>query len=307
MPAPIVLFVYNRPQHTKITVHSLLDSPLAKQSDLFVFSDAERNTADADSVAEVRRFMHTVTGFKSVSITELSEHRGLAASVISGVSAVLNEYDSVVVLEDDLELSSCFLEYMNNALRLFATRSDIFSIGGYSYPPSVFPLNDSGYSEEIYLSPRFGSWGWATWRNRWELVDWSVADYRSFISDASRTKAFNRGGADRTHLLQAWFRKEIDSWAIRFDYAHFVYHAYSVRPLKTLVRNIGLDGSGTHCDGGTMADDTVSSVLPELDGNIVPNERVERLLASVHRRPLYKRVLDRIPWFRKFVAFIRHR
>ena len=91
------------------------------------------------------------------------------------------------------------------------------------------------------------SWSWATWVNRWNNVDWSIKDYNEFKNDRKAQKLFNRGGDDLTNMLQLQVEGKIDSWAIRWCYAHFINNAYCVYPVKSLVDNIGHDGTGVNC------------------------------------------------------------
>src|SRR5689334_19947926 len=114
--APITLFVYNRPEHTRRTVEALLKNELAAESDLFIFSDAPKKPESDESVRMVRDYIHAITGFKSVTIIERDRNWGLADSIIDGVTSVVNQYGRIIVLEDDLVVSAHFLEYMNTAL-----------------------------------------------------------------------------------------------------------------------------------------------------------------------------------------------
>jgi hypothetical protein len=135
---------------------------------------------------------------------------------------------------------------LNESLEFFKDRYDIFSISGYNYPPNIMKIPKS-YKHDIYLSYRFGSWGWSTWFDRWNKVDWEIKDYEKFKNDDKMIAEFNRGGSDMSDMLISQMEGRIDSWAIRFDYAHFKNNCYNIRPVKSLVHNIGFDGSGVHC------------------------------------------------------------
>lgn len=243
--SPIILFVYNRPWHTEQTVEALKKNELASDSELFIFSDGPKVEND-ENVKKVREYIKTVNGFKSVKIIEREKNLGLAESVITGVTEIVNKYGRVIVLEDDLKTSKYFLKFMNESLNFFKDRKDIFSVSGYNYPASIM-TPPPYYKHDIYLSYRFGSWGWTTWRDRWEKVDWEVKDYDEFRNDLTMQKKFNRGGKDMTDMLISQMKGRIDSWAIRFDYAHFKNNCYNIRPVKSLVNNIGFDRSGVHC------------------------------------------------------------
>jgi GT2 family glycosyltransferase len=137
--APIALFVYNRPWHTRQTVEALKKNQLFDSSDLIILSDGAKDQASAQKVEEVRQYLRTISGFKSVKIIERDCNIGLAQSIISGVTQVINEYGRVIVMEDDLVTSPFFLRYMNDALECYENEDKVISIHGYCYPISVLP------------------------------------------------------------------------------------------------------------------------------------------------------------------------
>ena len=176
--APIALFVYSRPWHTQQTIEALQKNVLASESDLFIFSDAPKNPEVDATVQEVREYIKTVDGFKSVSIVERDENFGLANSIIDGSTKIINNYGRTIVLEDDLIVSIDFLEYMNEALNRYEINKNIWSITGYS--PNIENINSS---KDLYLSPRGSSWSWATWKDRWDIIDWKITDFNNIKND----------------------------------------------------------------------------------------------------------------------------
>jgi Glycosyl transferase family 2 len=240
--APIILFAYNRPIHLQKTIESLKNNTLAINSKVYFFSDAPKNESDNSLVKEVRNLLHQVKGFREVEIIEQSNNKGLATSVIDGVTQIINTYEKVIVLEDDLVVSSNFLKYQNDCLIKYKEKLDVFSIAGYM-PPIQIP----NYIEDnVFLIPRCSSWGWATWKDRWLKSDWEVKDFQDFIKDKEKQKMFERGGNDVTAMLVKQQLGVIHSWAIRWNYAHFKHDAYCLYPRFNKVANIGTDGSGTN-------------------------------------------------------------
>ena len=100
--APIVLFTYNRPWHTRQTIEALQKNHLASESVIFIFSDGPKTKEDEPKVEEVRKFLKTIQGFKQIEIIEREKNWGLAKNIIDGVTKVVNEYGKVIVLEDDI-------------------------------------------------------------------------------------------------------------------------------------------------------------------------------------------------------------
>lgn len=257
MVAPVVIFVYARPEHTVKTIESLANNLLAKETEVYIFSDAAKNRKVQYQVEQVREYIDTLAQrhmFKTLTISKAEVNKGLAESVISGVTEVIAQHGKVIVVEDDLVSAPDFLNFMNDALDFFHDDEKIWSICGYTFKISL----PAYYTQDIYLSYRGGSWGWATWKNRWEIVDWEVADYPLFKNNKASRARFNRGGRDMADMLDLQMQGEIDSWAIRWCYAQSKLDMLTVYPVVSRIRNIGLDGTGTH-SGITSKYDSVLS------------------------------------------------
>lgn len=271
--APIVAFVYARPEHTKKMLESLEKNKLANESELYIFSDnakKEKDKINVENVREIIRKTKQKNIFKNVVIVEAKQNKGLANSVIDGVTQIINKYGKAIVLEDDLILSTTFLQYMNNALDFYEENNKIWSISGYNLP-IMFPEN---YAKEIYLSYRGCSWGWATWKDRWNTVDWEVKDYKKFKHNMRKRKQINRGGPDMAQMLDAQMKGMCDSWAIRWCYQQSKKNMYTVYPVKSLVTNQGLDGTGTHSGTTKLFDTENYNQVPRLENNLTINKKI---------------------------------
>lgn len=242
MLSPICLFTYNRLSETQQTVAALQQNFLAKESELFIFSDGAKNEEGIVKVNEVRTFIKSISGFKSVTVFESKENKGLASSIIDGVSTIIEKYGKVIVLEDDLITGPNFLDFMNQALGFYENNAKIFSISGYSM--DLHSLNK--YPKDYYLGVRASSWGWATWKNCWDMVDWEMKDYGAFIKDKSKRKAFRGGGSDMSYMLKKQMNGKIDSWAIRWCFNQFKKNQLTVFPSKSKVMSIGFGNEATH-------------------------------------------------------------
>lgn len=299
MPAPIALFVYNRPIHTRRTVEALQKNALATESDLFIYSDAPKRPDVVDGVREVRTYIKTIIGFSSITIVERERNFGLADSIIDGVTTIVNRYGRVIVLEDDLVTSPRFLEYLNTALQHYERDPKAFSIGAYNFPEKTMSIPND-YQWDTYASFRCCSWGWATWIDRWKRIDWDMTYYDTFMRNRTAQELFNRGGPDMSGMLKMQYEKQIDSWAIRFCYAHHANNMHCIYPVKTLVMNIGLDHSGMHCGVDPRREHAT------LDGEwhpstLCPAEAVDARLARTFydaftplKRSMIMRILQRL-------------
>lgn len=248
--APLVIFVYARLDHTEKLMECLKKNKDINKTDVWIFSDGYKKKTE-EEVKKVRKYIHSLennNNFKSLHIVESETNQGLAKSVIKGVTEIINLYGKVIVLEDDLIISEKFIQYMNNALKFYCGDARIWSISGYQ-PKMTMPKY---YKKDIYLSYRGCSWGWATWKDRWMLVDWDVHDYRKFKYNYLKRKKLNRGGSDMANMLDRQMDGDIDSWAIRWCYEQSKLDMFTIYPTKSLVSNEGHDGTGTH--GGVTQD-----------------------------------------------------
>lgn len=240
--APILLFTFKRLDTLQKTLEALKQNYLANESDLFIFSDAGTDKKADEEVNNVRKYLRTITGFKSITIIESTENKGLAKSIITGVSQIIDIHEKVIVLEDDLVTSRNFLSFMNQALEFYDNNTSIISISGYNMTIKA----KSNYPFDVYFALRSASWGWATWKNKWIGIDWDVKDFKEFSSNKNSINLFNGMGSDMFGMLKNQQNGLNNSWAIRYCYHQFKHKLYSVYPIVSKTRNIGFGENATH-------------------------------------------------------------
>ena len=249
--APILLFVYNRPQHVKRCIESLLQNELASQSKLFIYSDGARHESDEADVRLTRDFIHSISGFESVEIVERETNRGLAANIIDGVSTQVKAYGRVIVLEDDLVVAPYFLQFMNDALTTYQDDDKVGHIQGcdFTQDPSL---------PDTFLIKWTGSWGWATWERAWKHFNPNGSELLKQLEDRKLTYTFDFNGKyGYTRMLRRQIEGKNNSWAIRWNASLFLQDILSLNVGKSLVQNEGFDGSGTNCGGGGLYGSTL--------------------------------------------------
>lgn len=293
MNSPIILFAFNRIDAVRRTVESLLANSEAADSELFVFVDGPRAhvPADRDKVEAVRDYVKTIQGFKQVICTFAEKNKGLGASVISGVTQVIRQYGRAIVVEDDLYCAKNFLAYMNQGLERYADNKEVFSICGYSNRVQ----RPEGYDYDAYACVRSSSWGWGTWSDRWESVDWTLEDWTACEAQA---KAFNRwGGSDCFGMLQKLHEGKNQSWAIRFCYSQFVQNKVAIFPMVSKVANEGFDGQGTNCKGWNRFKydfDNSENKVFQWPEEVTIDERLRKSALAYHsiKERLYSRIMN---------------
>ncbi len=253
--SPVILFTYNRPEHTRKTIESLKLNKLAGQSDLFIYSDGPKKLNDLDLIAveSVRAYLNNISGFKSVKVIERDRNWGLADSIIDGVTQVIESYGTVIVLEDDLITSPYFLTFMNNALGYFQEKKQVWHISGWN-----FPFDPRGLGDVFFWRLMNCSGGWGTWSDRWQFFE---------KNPKKLIKEFEKKDVCRFDLScsgQFWSQVianssgEMNTWAIFWYATIFKQHGLCLNPSVSYVRNIGHDGSGVHCGGNySYLDNTV--------------------------------------------------
>lgn len=244
--APIALFVYNRPEHTRRTLNYLKKNLLADESRLYVFSDAAKTDEDKPKVEQVRQLLASVDGFRAVKVIERKENLGLSRSVIGGVTQLVNEYGKVIVFEDDLLSSPYTLQYFDEALNRYEKEEQVMHIGAYMYN-----LGDAGLPQTFFFRAAT-SWGWATWARAWKYFN---PDADELISRFD-AKMINQFSIERTmnfwKQLQQFKAGKNDSWAIRWYASIFLRGGLTLNPSLSLIHNIGNDGSGVHSNKENM-------------------------------------------------------
>ena len=244
--APILLFVYNRPEHTRRCIESLLKNSLASESSLFIYADGAKDSTLQEAVNEVRNYIRTIQGFKQITLMERSENWGLARNIIDGVTTQVNRYGKVIVLEDDLVVAPYFLQFMNDALEV------------YKNEPRVGHIQACDFTQDSSLPATFlikwtGSWGWATWDRAWKHFNPNGNELLQELEERKLTHVFDFNGKyGFTRMLRRQIEGKNNSWAIRWNASLFLKDILSLNVGRSLVQNEGFDGSGTNCGGGGL-------------------------------------------------------
>lgn len=250
-PAPILLFVYNRPEHVRQCIASLQANELAAQSPLFIYSDAAKTPESREGVEQTRQFIRDIDGFASVTIIEREQNWGLARSIIDGVTTQVNHFGRVIVMEDDLIAAPYFLQFMNDALETYKDEPRVGHIQGCDFTQDT-SLPDT------FLIKWTGSWGWGTWDRAWKLFNPNGKELLQQLEERNLTHRFDFNSTyGYTRMLRRQIEGKNNSWAIRWNASLFLSDILSLNAGRSLIRNTGFDGSGTNCGGGGLYDSTL--------------------------------------------------
>lgn len=257
--APIVLFAYNRPWHMLQVLNALAKNVLAKESILYIYCDGQKPEATREEVLQIEKVKEIAKSedrFKEVIAIEQQVNKGLANSIIHGVTEIINKHGKVIVLEDDILPSIGFLKYMNDALALYEKEEKVGCIHAWNYN-----LNYSDYAQSTFFLKGADCWGWATWKRAWDLFNPDSKMLLKNIEAANAQFDFDRRGTYKfTDMLLDQSNGKVDSWAIRWHASLFLQGKYCLQPTRTIVKNIGLDNSGVHCGISDMNQNPVQYI-----------------------------------------------
>jgi translation initiation factor 2 beta subunit (eIF-2beta)/eIF-5 len=291
--SPIVLFVYNRPSHTRRTLDALSKNQLADQSVLYVFADGANENADdtlLNNIYETRQIIKERKWCKEVHLIESAVNKGLASSIVEGVTQIINTYEKVIVLEDDIITSTGFLRFMNDALNVYQLDESVMHISGYLPPLSLTSIRQTFFINVT------SCWGWATWKRSWIFFESRTLKLMNEILQKDpQLLIFNfNGKADYWRHLEMNLNGIIDTWAIKWYASVYLNDGFCLHPFRSLARNIGADGSGTHFKGTDkvllsqeLVDDIYVVRIP-----IVEDEYVRLRICEYYDKSKHKQTLE---------------
>ena len=245
IPVHVAVFAFNRPDNLTQTLAALADNELANQSDVTIFCDGPRNDAERIKTDAVRAVAHAAKGFASLRVVERESNLGCGPAIITGLQEMYAEHESLIIIEDDIVLAKNGLVWFNTCLEKYKNTPEVLAIAAWSYPERFMTIpTDYGY--DAYFLPRFQCWGWASWRDRIQSIDWSVSDSEEFFASSEQMHAFAQGGDDLVPTLRAQLDKKINTWDIQVAYNGFKRGQYTLVPRHPYSTNIGTQGDGTH-------------------------------------------------------------
>lgn len=300
---PIILFTYNRPWHTEQVLRALKKNELADQSHLIIFVDGPKagaTTEQLKQIEEVRNIVQKEKWCATVEYHIAEQNIGCRNSIIDGITQVLNRYEAAIILEDDIVTSPYFLRFMNTTLNYYKEYKSVISISAYNFPKrKIFIPTD--YKYDVYVSLRQLNWGWGTWSDRWENINWKKSFIPEFLEDKNRVNAFNRGGDDLSKMLLEEYQGKSDAWDVQFCYYHYMQHGVSIIPCNSYTNNIGFDNSGTHTlnqNALTYENDlSICKEHPLLLDEIYEDSRIINAFYNnftFKKRPLWQKIINRL-------------
>ena len=296
--APIVLFIYNRPELTRMTLEALAENELAGDSTLYIYCDGAKSSATKEEInliSEARKVVKERKWCGEVIVKESEVNLGLAKSIISGVTEIVNQYGRVIVLEDDLETSPYFLKFMNDSLSVYENNMKVISVGACN-----FFGNDKQVIPETFFIPIPDCWGWATWKDRWALFESDSNKLYEELKNKNLMDTFNlHGNYPFEEMLKKQINGKVNSWAIRWQAVAYLNNMLALYPLKSMTIH-------KYSDNATHAKYDNSDIVTLCDRPIEVKEVPVTVLPEVYDQMLqgYKKVLGSASFVKKIAKYI---
>jgi hypothetical protein len=251
--APILVTVHTRFDHFKNCIDSLIKCPEAKYSHLFVSSDFQRNDEEKVKVDLIRNYIRTIKGFKSVTPIFFKKNVGIDYASHYSVNKVFENYDQIIMLEDDIEVSPFFLNYINQGLDFYKNDSNIYSICGFS--PYIFSNNYEHEESKLFKSNRWNAWGFGFWKKKFITFE----DFRKskfffkYLEEDLKSKHFRKKINKLSkeyfpHLLYSLKKNKMPEYDFLTGYYCLKNDLYNIYFTKTHTINKGNDGSGLRAE-----------------------------------------------------------
>lgn len=268
--APIVFFAYNRPDHTRQVLEALQANKYAAESSLWIYVDGPKPGASAETLVAidaVRKVVREKRWCKEVTIIEAEKNKGLVKSTTEGISKMVNEFGKVIALEDDNLVSPGFLTYMNDALDFYQDNERVMHVSAYTRP-EFYPVPVETPTFFFYHTT---TWGWGTWKRAWDKFTPDALAVKEAIRKKGNIRKLNMDGTFEFFWgLHAVAKSNMNSWNTIWHSVVFLHDGLILYPKRSLVSNIGHDGSGTNCapddrfhiDSGEMAQEVQVTEVP---------------------------------------------
>ncbi len=251
--APLGIPVYNRLDHTKKMINSLLQNELASMTEVYFFCDNYKNEKDKKLIEDVRSFIFSITGFKKKSIILRQINYGLYRNTIEGINSILEKHEKFIWLEDDIVVSEFFLNFMNESLNYYENEDKVMSITGYAYPIKRLDIKES-----VVLTRLMQCWSWGSWKKKWKYFRKDKEMLSAFNKQMINDFNFDGTNPNLWKQVQWNFNGKINTWAIFWYASIFLKKGLCVIPIEAYAINIGHDGSGHHTQSNNYFDNKIS-------------------------------------------------
>lgn len=249
--APIALFAFKRPGSLEAVLEALSQNTQFEHTQIYAFCDGPKAGAASDIVQSVRATKHVLQCWQTRANIEIfanDENCGLHRQIPHGISYVLERHDRVIVIEDDILVSPFFLDYMNDALNLYAEDFEVMQVSGFMF-------NVKSKLPETFFYNVNSCWGWGTWKRAWRYYNDDASALLKQLTKSPDFSMYEFNGGQNGCFYDQLVKNhlgDLKSWAVKWHASMYLHGGNCLHPNKTLVKNIGFGSDGTNC----VAEDT---------------------------------------------------
>lgn len=243
MESPVVLFLFNRPDHTERVLRQIR---AAQPKTLIVFADGPRtgNASDPQSCEAARAKVNLLVDWEPDLHLHYSPHNlGCRERVRSGIELTFERFDRAIFLEDDCVPSLSFFRFCDELLAHYEHTPQVGTISG-----NQFVSRPSAPSESYRFSKYNHTWGWATWRRAWSHYDFAMSRWPELKAQKWLHTLF----ADPLeagyweNIFDSTHRGDHSIWDYQWQYSSWLHHLLCIVPHQNLVTNVGHGNDATH-------------------------------------------------------------
>lgn len=284
MNYPILISVYDRLEHFKSCIESLQNNAISNNTIIYIASDAAKDNHSKEKIQNVRKYIKTISGFKEVILLDWDENKGQSRSIKDARDLIFQKYDGYIFLEDDNVVSPYFLDYMNYNLNYWKDDRRILYVCGYMYP-----INFTSNYDSVFLK-EYNAWGVGVWKNK--FIDVHLLDSDFFMNNPENLKLMKMFSNTSYYILMSdlFYQKNYADGRRAFT---LIYKdAYSIFPRKSLVKNIGQDGSGLHSGTNKYLQkvELDKSFVPlNYPQELSPEQKIQSIITKYRRYSMLKR------------------
>jgi FkbM family methyltransferase len=248
---PILFIIYNRPDTTKRVFERIAE---IKPDILYIAADGPKESLQDARKTEITRslVLEGINWNCKINTLLRSENLGCRKSVSGAINWFFENEEKGIIIEDDTLPATSFFQFADEMLTRFQKDRRILSISGFN-----FGIN----STHIYKSKFFNMWCWASWRDRANMVDYEMSEWKK-LSLYKKKKLLFKVLKEKNKIDIGWvnywlnvFNKlssgRIDTWDYQWLYLSFKQSLFSIVSPSNLVENIGFGHSNaTHTVDG---------------------------------------------------------
>lgn len=243
---PVLFMTFARPDYAEKSFSAI---KAAQPKKLYFYSNKARVDRE-DEVArnnKVRELINQVDWDCDLHVWKRNEYVDVYTSLLGAKQWAFKNEDTLIMLEEDCFAGKAFFQFCDYFLEKYKDDLRVNFITGNNYA-----VNFKKSNRDHYVTRSIHHHGWATWKNRWNNIDWNMMPL-DIINDGSLKRYYSDDLPqffyyERMMRALTPFINETHCWDFVKVFNQIKTATFAITPLFNLVQNIGL--KGVHEKGG---------------------------------------------------------